>query len=43
MLNEEICKLRDKLNKSIECGESYDITYNIIFFSLNTFFKTWFK
>ena len=25
MLNEEICKLRDKLNKSIECGESYDM------------------
>lgn len=29
MLNEEICKLRDKLNKSIECGESYDITYKL--------------
>ena len=23
MLNDEICKLRDKLNKSIECGESW--------------------
>ncbi len=29
MLNEEICKLRDKLNKSIESGESYDITYKL--------------
>ena len=29
MLIEEICKLRDKLNKSIECGESYDITYKL--------------
>lgn len=29
MLNDEICKLRDKLNKSIECGESYDITYKL--------------
>ena len=28
-VNEEICKLRDKLNKSIECGESYDITYKL--------------
>ena len=27
--NEEICKLRDKLNKSIECGEDYSITYQL--------------
>lgn len=29
MLNEEICKLRDKLNKSIEKGEDYKIVYNL--------------
>lgn len=29
MLNEEICKLRDKLNKSIENGDDYSITYNL--------------
>ena len=29
MLNEEICKLRDKLNKSIEDGEDYSITYKL--------------
>ena len=29
MLNEEICKLRDKLNKSIESGDNYEITYNL--------------
>ncbi len=29
MLNDEICKLRDKLNKSIEDGESYDKIYNL--------------
>ena len=29
MLNDEICKLRDKLNKSIEQGEDYSITYQI--------------
>lgn len=29
MLNEEICKLRDKLNKSIEIGEDYSITYQL--------------
>lgn len=29
MLNEEICKLRDKLNKSIENGEDYSITYEL--------------
>ena len=29
MLNEEICKLRDKLNKSIENGEDYSVTYEL--------------
>lgn len=29
MLNEEICKLRDKLNKSIERGDNYSITYKL--------------
>lgn len=29
MLNEEICKLRDKLNKSIENGDDYSITYQL--------------
>ena len=29
MLNKEICKLRDKLNKSIEEGEDYATIYNI--------------
>lgn len=29
MLNDEICKLRDKLNKSIEQGEDYSITYQL--------------
>ena len=29
MLNDEICKLRDKLNKSIEMGEDYNITYEL--------------
>ena len=29
MLNEEICKLRDKLNKSIENGDAYAITYKL--------------
>ena len=29
MLNEEICKLRDKLNKSIEQGDDYDVTYKL--------------
>lgn len=29
MLNEEICKLRDKLNKSIEDGEDYEIILKI--------------
>lgn len=29
MLNEEICKLRDKLNKSIEQGDDYSVTYQL--------------
>lgn len=29
MLNDEICELRDKLNKSIEKGEDYSITYKL--------------
>jgi hypothetical protein len=29
MLNEEICKLRDKLNKSIENEDDYSITYKL--------------
>ena len=29
MLNEEICELRDKLNKSIERGDDYAITYQL--------------
>ena len=29
MINDEICKLRDKLNKSIEEGEDYSIIYKI--------------
>ena len=29
MINDEICELRDKLNKSIESGENYDIIYKL--------------
>ena len=29
MLNDEICKLRDKLNESSETGENYSIIYQI--------------
>lgn len=29
MLNDEICKLRDKLNRSIEQGDDYSITYQL--------------
>ena len=29
MLNDEICKLRDKLNESIEKGQDYSIIYSI--------------
>ena len=29
MLNDEICKLRDKLNNSIVTGEDYSIIYQL--------------
>ena len=29
MLNDEICKLRDELNKSIEDGKEYSIIYDL--------------
>lgn len=29
MLNDEICKLRDKLNNSIETGQDYSIIYQL--------------
>jgi len=29
MLNEEICKLRDKLNESIRIGEDYSVIYRL--------------
>ena len=29
MLNDEICKLRDELNKSIEDGKDYSIIYDL--------------
>ena len=29
MLNDEICKLREKLNESIEKGQDYSVIYNI--------------
>lgn len=29
LLNDEICLLRDKLNKSIENGEDYSIIYKL--------------
>ena len=29
MLNDEICKLRDKLNESIEEGKDYKIIYKL--------------
>ena len=29
MLNDEICKLREKLNNSIISGEDYNIVYQI--------------
>lgn len=29
MLNDEICNLRDKLNKSIEQGDDYEIIYQL--------------
>lgn len=29
MLNDEICKLRDKLNNSIATGADYSVTYQL--------------
>lgn len=29
MLNDDICKLRDKLNKSIENNEDYEVIYKL--------------
>jgi len=29
LINEKICKLRDKLNKSIENGDDYDKIYKL--------------
>lgn len=29
MLNDKICKLRDRLNKSIENGDDYEIIYKL--------------
>lgn len=29
MLDDEICKLRDKLNRSIEQGDDYETTYQL--------------
>ena len=29
MINEEICNLRDKLNKSIEEGQDYEVIYKL--------------
>ena len=29
MLNDEICKLREKLNESIITGQDYNITYKL--------------
>lgn len=29
MINDEICILRDKLNKSIENGEEYEVIYKL--------------
>ena len=29
MINDEICKLRDKLNKSIENGDDYEVIYKL--------------
>lgn len=29
MLNDEICKLREKLNKSIENGQDYEVIYKL--------------
>ena len=29
MINDEICNLRDRLNKSIENGEDYEVIYKL--------------
>lgn len=29
MLNDEICRLRDELNRSIEQGDDYSVTYQL--------------
>ena len=29
MLNDEICKLREQLNRSIEQGDDYSVTYQL--------------
>lgn len=29
MLNDEICKLREQLNRSIEQGDDYNVTYQL--------------
>ena len=29
MINDEICKLRDKLNRSIENGDDYEVIYKL--------------
>lgn len=29
MINDEICELREKLNKSIENGDDYSVIYNL--------------
>ena len=29
MINDDICKLRDELNRSIEEGENYEVIYKI--------------
>lgn len=29
MINDEICKLRDKLNKSIETNQDYSVIYQL--------------
>ncbi len=29
MINDEICELREKLNKSIEAGEDYSVIYDL--------------
>ena len=40
MLNDEICKLREKLNDSIVSGQDYSITYKTSL--VNTYQKNFF-